>query len=640
MLQRPFLVALLSFAVALHSPPLARGSSVQDGVGQDSSPAAFVLDGERISTAAFAQWLLETHGETLVPVFAREHWLLEREARSRGVAVTDEQVDAEVERQLAERIAGAFRGSRADWLLELARTGRTESGVRLQRRTELRARMNASAVASIDRVVPRDKVLREWSRKYGRNGRRYDLRLIQFGVRVVEPKDGRPEAWKAEEERVKRERLADAERVRELLLAGADFGQLAQEHSSDAETRARRGKPVGDFRADGWPTAFLDELEKLETGAVSVPLFARGGWWLVRVERVTVTPLAQVEDELRAELLARGPEDDELERVRQRVVDGVDLRVLPAMFGAPGDPELSGPDEPVIAIGGHPVTRAEYGRWMLAIWGETYARTFAEDLLVRRKAAELGITVSEEEVLQRAREHAQDIIDKDLLEDRERWYKKLAAREMTEESFLREQARRLRTSMLVEELVLRDRKVTDAEVRLRFETSAGPDGRWCEVSKILISSRYEELDHSKDKEALAQDFAASIERGRRKAEDIVRRVRAGGDFAAIARAESDDLRTRSKGGFVPGVFRGDEYPPEVARAVRALEEGAVSDPIAYGPSWLVFWMRSSKRPTFEEKRDELRRELERLRPGILEVRAYRNVLAREAKLEFLAPELR
>lgn len=637
---RPLHVASFLLAAAAVLRVQVPETAARPGDGAQPAPVAFVLDGEPIATAAFGQWLLDTQGEALVPVFAREHFLLEREAIARGVAVTDAQVDAEVERQLSKRIAGAFRGSRSDWLAELARTGRTEAGLRLQRRTELRARMNASAIAAIDRVVPRDKVVREWWQKHGRNGRQYDLRLIQFAVRVEAPASGRPEEWKAEEERTKRARRADAERVRQLLLAGADFGQLAQEHSSDAETRARRGHPAGKFDPQGWPAAFLDELEKLKPGAVSEPLYARGGWWLVRVERVDVTPLEQVENELRAELLARGPEDDEIERVRQRVADGVDVRILPAMFAPPGDPELTGADEPVLAIGGHPVTRSEYGGWLLAIWGETYARTFAEDLLVRRKAAALGLTVDEEEVLQRAREYAQDIIDKEHFEDRKRWYDKLAARGQTEESFLREQARRLSTSMLVEKLVLLERKVTDAEVRLRYDTASGPDGVWREVSKILISSRYEELDHTKGRDALAKDVAASIERGRAKAEDIVRRLRAGGDFAAIARAESDDLRTRTRGGLVRGAFRGEEYPDEVARAVYALSEGAISDPIAYGPSWLVFWVRSCRKPTFEEKRDELRRELEQLRPGLLEVRAYRNALVQRARLELLPPALR
>lgn len=619
--------------IQAQAPPAASHEAREDSV-------ALVLDGAPVSAAAYAQWLLVNQGESLMPVFAREHWLIEREARCRGVLASAAEVDAEVERQFAERIAGAFHGARDEWLAELARTGRTETGVRLQRRTEVADRMHGRALAAIDRIVPREKVEREWARKYGRNGRRYDLRLIQFGVRVEAPKSSVSDEWKAEEARAKAARLADAKRVRALLLAGADFGQLAQEHSTDAETRARRGKPAGAFDPQGWPGDFLDELEQLTPGAVSAPLYARGGWWLVRVEKVTVTPFDQVEGELRAELLARGPEDDEVEVVRRRVSDGVDVQMLPAMHAPPGDPELGGPDTPVISIGGETVTRAEYARWIHSIWGEVYARTFAEDLLVLRKAEELGIRVDEEEVQQRAREYVQDIVDKDFMENRQRWYDKLALSGSTEADFLREQCRRLRTSLLVEKLLLRERRVTDEDVRRRYASALGPDGVWREASKILVSSRYEELDHDQEREGLAREAAAAIERARVKAAGIVARLRGGADFAAIARAESDDLRTRSKGGVVAGAFRGEEYPDAVAKAVYALPEGAISDPIAYGPTWLVFWVRVAGKPAFEEKRAELRRELEELRPGLLEVRAYRNVLASRAKVEWVAPVLR
>lgn len=602
---------------------------------------ALVVDGEPIPAAQYGEWLLRTHGTGLAPVFAREHWLLERAAREKGVAPPTEAVDAEIDRVFAERIAGAFHGSKEEWLAELARTGRSETGLRLQRRVETRDRMNGRALAAIDRVVPREKIEREWWLKYGRHGRKYDLRLIQFDVRVETPESASNDARAAAETRARDARRADAERVRALALAGADFGQLAQENSSDPETRARRGKPAsGLFDHQGWPSSFLDALEKLEPGAVSEPLYARGGWWLVQVRDVKVTPLDSVRDALAADLLARGPEDDEVELVRQALFDGVHVQVLPGMTSPPSDPELSGADVPALSIGGVPVSRGEYATWVMDVWGETFARTFVEDLLVQRKAAALGLKADEEEVQARAREYVQDIVDRDFMEDRQRWYEKLHVQGETEEDFLREQCTRLRTSILVEKLIQRDRVVTDADVRRRFETSLGPDGAWREMSKILVSSRYEELDHGQPREELARELDAAIAKAHTRALDIVARVRAGADFAAIARAESDDLRTRSKGGVIAGAFRSDEYPDEVAKAALALPQGAVSDPIASGPAWYVFWARSVTKPTFEEKKEALREELLTLRPGLLEVRTYRNVLANGAKLEYRPRPLR
>ncbi|MBK7875583.1 MAG: peptidylprolyl isomerase [Planctomycetes bacterium] len=495
--------------------------------------------------------------------------------------------------------------------------------------------MNGRALAAIDRVVPREKIEREWGLRYGRRGRKYDLRLIQFDVRVETPSDGDLAARTKAEERVRAARLADAERVRELALAGADFGQLAQEHSSDAETRARRGKPAsGLFDHQGWPASFLDALDGLRPGDVSKPLYARGGWWLVQVKGVTVTPLADVEKALAADLLARGPEDDEIEAVRQALSDGAEVRVLPGMTAAQRDPELEAPDTTALTIGGVPVSRGEYATWVIDLYGETFARTFAEDLLVHAKAEALGVRVDEDEVQARAREYVQDIVDRDFMENRQRWYDKLAVRGQTEEEFLREQCVRMRTSLLVEKLVLRERVVTDAEIRRRFQASLGPDGAWREVSKLLVSSRYEELDHGQPREDLVRDLATAVEKARLRAVEFVARLRAGADFATLARAESDDPRTRSKGGVLSGAFKSDDYPDDVARAVLALPEGAISDPIPLGPTWLVFWVRSLRKPALEDVRETLRAELQQLRPGLLEVRTYRNVLANQARIEY------
>lgn len=605
-----------------------------------AAPPVMVIDGEPVDVGEFGEWILRLEGENFARASMHEHWMVAREAERRGVRVEGRAVDAEIDRLLGERIAGAFHGRREGWLAELARTGRTENGIRLQRRVEVRDRLDAAALASIDRVVPRAKVEREWWLRYGRNGRKYDLGLIQFGVWVETPESGDRDLRKAEETRQRELRLADARHVRELLLAGADFGQLAQEHSTDPETRDRRGRPAGSFDPQGWPVAFLDELEKLAPGQISEPLYARGGWWIVQVRGVTVTPLSEVEAGLAAELLARGPEDDEIEAVRRRLSDGVAVKILPELHAPPVDAELHGSDVPALSLGGETVTRGEYARWMLDIWGEVYARTYAEDVLVQRKAAAAGIAVSEEEVLARARQQIQDIIDKDFLRNRQRWYESLTRSQRTEEQFLRRLCHRLRVNLLVEKLIQKELRVDDARLRQHFEGTYADGGVRREVSMILVSSRYEDLDHDQDRETLARREAEALEQARLRALSIVTRARGGADFAELARAESDDLRTQAAGGALPGRFRADQFPDAVARAVEALEPGAISEPIPRGPTWLVFRMRSVRRVVFEDVREELQREFSTARPGIVDIQVYRNELAQKAQLEFVPPPLR
>lgn len=629
----PFLalVALCIAASQSPAPPQAQPKPQR---------VAFVLDGEPVSEAEYAEWMLHTQGAKLARTFAEEHWLVEREARRRDVAATDAQVDLEVQRAIDERIRGAFHGRREEWLDELARTDRTELGLRRQRRTETRDLLDGRALAAIDRVVPRDKIEREWWLSYGRHGKKLDLLMLKLGVRVEAPPDVSNDAWKAKEEAAKAARLADARRIRALIVAGADFGQLAQESSTDPDTRDRRGRPSGGFDWQGWPPAFLDAIEALEPGALSEPLYARGGWWLVKVRKVDVTPLEKVKDELAARLLARGPEDDEVASVKRKLAEGVEVKLLPGLHGAPSDPELSAGDVAAISIDGEPVTRTEYGTWILDTLGETFARTYAEEILVRRKAKELGVSLEPGEVLARARADVQAIVDTDFQKNRERWYESLAHQHRTEEDFVREHCLRLETNLLVEKLMFRERSPTEEDLRRRFASSYDAEGTRREVSVILVSSRSETIAVSSEGEDRKRKEAEAFEKARLRAVDLVARLRAGADFAATARAESDDIRTNEHGGTSPGRFRADVYTPEIGAAVEALAPGAISDPLPFGTAWLVFQLRSVRHVRFEDVRDELRQEIVTEPASPIEIQAWKNGLAKKHSIRVGDPGVR
>ncbi|MBK7875582.1 MAG: hypothetical protein IPJ77_07500 [Planctomycetes bacterium] len=66
--------------------PGARPAPDAERIAADAT--VLVVDGKPIPAARYAEWLLQLQGAELAPVFAREHWLLEREARRRGVAPT------------------------------------------------------------------------------------------------------------------------------------------------------------------------------------------------------------------------------------------------------------------------------------------------------------------------------------------------------------------------------------------------------------------------------------------------------------------------------------------------------------------------------------------------------------------------
>ena len=92
----------------------------------------------------------------------------------------------------------------------------------------------------------------------------------------------------------------------------------------------------------------------------------------------------------------------------------------------------------------------------------------------------------------------------------------------------------------------------------------------------------------------------------RKANLIVDRLRSGGDFAAIARAESDDAESGARGGSL-GPLRADMLPPEVSGVVTKLKPGQVSEPVKTQFGIHVFSVAS---PTLEDMRPMLQQRVQ------------------------------
>jgi len=619
--------------VLLAFPALA-GAAPQ---AQTGGQVVLTIDGTPIRAGEFASWLLTFQGRALASEYATGTWLIEREALRRGVEITPSALEAHVQAQIDERIRGAFHGEKQEWLEELARTGRTEGGLRRQRALEELPKLQTRALAAQGRVVPEEKLEREWWLRYGRKGIKHELLLMKFGVRVEMPAEVDRDSVRAEDAAAKARRLADAQAVRARLAAGADFGQLAQEHSTDPDTREHRGRPSGGFQHAGWPNSFLDAIEALQVGELSQPLYARGGWWLVQVRGRTETPLTRVREELTRVLIDRGPEDDEQELVRERVRAGVRIEVLPGIDAPTGDAELDSWDVPALAIDGTQVSRATYARWLLGYRGEAYVRSFVEEWLQQRKARELGIVLDEAELQARAREWVGEIIELEFRADRERFLRALAGDGRSEEDFLREAVRRMRVNLLTEKLMLRERVVTEAEVRARFEQEYGQDGVRREVSWIVLFPLPEAGPADETPEARGARDAAAVAEVRKLAGEIVRRARAGEDFAALARKHSQHVPTREHGGRIAGRFRSEPYDPALGQAVAALEVGQVSEPVPWGQALYVLRLDDLKRVTFEAVRAELERELATERPKLIQLLSYRNALANAAKFE-IAPD--
>ncbi|MCY2961256.1 MAG: peptidylprolyl isomerase [Planctomycetota bacterium] len=626
----------LAAAIALFLGLLSLGSNTTaQSKAPEAPPPAIRLDGTEITLDAFARWLVRNIGERQSQVFGKEYWGVEREARALGVEVTDEECARRVDADVEERIDKAFLGKKSEWLAELERTRRTESGVRLEHEIELRPLVLAEKIVAIDRVVPEQKIERDWEFQYGRKGRHYDLSMTKVLVVVPSGEKQNRDEWKAGREKVMAEGLEKARAVRARILSGEDFGKVARETSDDPETRDGRGVPPRGFSHFGWPSTFLDALEKLQVGEVSEPIFARGGWWVLRVNGVQETPLASVRDALRAKLERKGPEPDEVAAVLERIRAATTVRILPAMYESGGDPELDGPNQPVLEVDGEPVPRKTFARWLVAIQGESMMQPFVEEFAIDRAARAAGITVTQDEIDERVRWLLKARIDEAHKGSRESWLTFLSLNGRTEESFARTLAARTRSDLLAEKLYLRERKVTPEEVKQRFVSEYGADGERIEARWIVLVNVFDAVDPKWTREELTKAMMAASERGGRRAAELVARIRAGDDFAALAREQSDDKPTRAAGGRIEGRFRGDAYPDGFGAVVSKLAVGEVSEPLDYGNAWAIFQVTARRKVTFAEVESELLNELKTMRPSGLQVNSHRNFLSQKVKVELL-----
>ena len=91
-----------------------------------------------------------------------------------------------------------------------------------------------------------------------------------------------------------------------------------------------------------------------------------------------------------------------------------------------------------------------------------------------------------------------------------------------------------------------------------------------------------------------------------KAKEILGKLKAGGDFAALAKAESKD--TGSADGGDLGYFTKDQMVPEFAEAAFKLDKGALSDPVKTQFGWHVIKVedkRTKSAPPFDAVKEQL-----------------------------------
>ena len=101
------------------------------------------------------------------------------------------------------------------------------------------------------------------------------------------------------------------------------------------------------------------------------------------------------------------------------------------------------------------------------------------------------------------------------------------------------------------------------------------------------------------------------EQARAKADDLEKKLKAGGDFSTLARTDSDNQQAAAKGGDLGTYSVGDpQLPAPIKTAVEKLQTGQSTDPIRIPNALLIVKLDSRNKLTFDQARPEITQKLQ------------------------------
>lgn len=327
-------------------------------------------------------------------------------------------------------------------------------------------------------------------------------------------------------------------------------------------------------------------------------------------------------------------------------------------------------DEVIAAVNGQPLTRADVSQSLSRtlnerlpfllqsgqgigigqLWMVRY-QAFEEAVqrqLLLEAARQQGISVSSGE----AKKQAQQLVDQEIAQLKSQYqgpqleevFARIAARQgervretMSERQFAKWAMDRYldKSSGLRDDLVIQKFQQSVAAQVSTSEQDLLQSYDKASVRHIVVVLHPE----GKSPEA-TQAAARTDEQARKRAEELLARIKAGVDFVALAKAESDDPAAKQTGGLMEDVGRG-RMAPEWDEAVFALKPGEVSGPIKLPWGYEVVRMEKIGRelpPDFEKNKQQLLKSHADQRRGEAMQKLVTD-LRQKAKVEVSDPEM-
>jgi peptidyl-prolyl cis-trans isomerase C len=103
-----------------------------------------------------------------------------------------------------------------------------------------------------------------------------------------------------------------------------------------------------------------------------------------------------------------------------------------------------------------------------------------------------------------------------------------------------------------------------------------------------------------------------------KANDLEKKIKAGGDFSALARTDSDHQQSSTRGGDLGTVVLADQnLTPDIKSAISKLQDGQVSEPVKVPGGYYIFKLVSRSKIPFEQARAGIVQKIQNERSQII-----------------------
>ena len=145
-------------------------------------------------------------------------------------------------------------------------------------------------------------------------------------------------------------------------------------------------------------------------------------------------------------------------------------------------------------------------------------------------------------------------------------------------------------------------KIDDAALKAYYEQHKS-EYELAKASHILIRFKGSRVPLKPDQKDLTEEEALA------KAQDIHKRLLAGGDLAAIAKAESDDSGAAANGGSLGPAFPRGKMVPQFDQVVFSLPVGQLSEPAKTPFGYHIIKVEERNTKTFEEARPDLEKKM-------------------------------